>query len=94
MTHSSKHSFQRNKELFSQWSAVANASWFADVLIHARSAMMEERCTAEEMAGANRFVSIIINLCEADPPTPPMPTTGLVHDLDVRNHIKETKKEK
>ena len=74
--------FLKKKELCENWSAVANADWFAEVLTHARAVFMDMRPTAEEMRGAMAFEMTLRDLCEDEAPAPVFPQTGLRHDLD------------
>lgn len=77
----SKLAFQRNKKLADYWSDVSRSPDFDEVLIYGRSAMMESGMTLEQMQGANRIVSILQGLCEAEDVQSELPSPGLVHDM-------------
>tara|TARA_R110000868_G_C10836399_1_gene759728 strand:+ start:346 stop:630 length:285 start_codon:yes stop_codon:yes gene_type:complete len=77
----SKAAFQRNKELADLWAGVSRCPGFDEVLIYARSAMVESGMTWEQMQGANRLISIMKSLCDAEEAPSDLPTPGLVHDI-------------
>jgi len=83
---SSKEAFQRNEELAKAWVTVCKSSMFGSVLIHARSAMMEQGCTAEMLIGANRFVSTMLDLPEQELTAEQMKGPALVHDLGINRN--------
>lgn len=77
----SQSAFQRKKELAEFWATVSRNPDFTEVLVYARSAMVESGMTFEQMVGANRFLSILMGLCDATKEQTEMPSPGLVHDI-------------
>lgn len=79
-----KSLFQKNKELFGKWSAVAHSDWFAEVLVYARGAFLDARLGLNEdsLYGAKEYERILCDLAETEAGDIPAPKIGLQHDLD------------
>jgi hypothetical protein len=74
--------FQRDKSLHESWSAVTHSDWFERVLVFADSAMLEGKCTTEEMAGARKFRDALVSLAEDDKAKGFYPKPRLNHNID------------
>src|SRR4051812_43030351 len=75
--------FSKDRELSSNWNAVAKADWFGKVLTFARAELMEGTTLKPgEMEGAKRFENILLDLANLDAEHAHLPTSGLHHDYD------------
>jgi hypothetical protein len=74
--------FNKDKELRSQWAAVAASDWFQRVLMFARSEFIESNVTQEQLSGAKQFERILVTIIDPDY-TPPEPIRSPInHAID------------
>lgn len=85
----SKTVFQRNEDLSGKWAAVCKAAWFDEVVVHARSVMMEAGFEPGESRGAAAFVHILKTICDKEEEPMRMPRPPLEHDLNSTNERKK-----
>lgn len=79
-----KELFINNRTLSDQWNAVAKATWFSEVLMHARAQLLNsEGITPEHIKGAKDFESILLDLAERPDDKSPVLSPGLTHNLDI-----------
>ena len=78
-----KASFQRNKDLFDKWGAIAGSNWFEDVLSAASAEMWELGGTDEQMKGARNFINILQGLADKDTFNEGIPKSKLLDDLQI-----------
>lgn len=74
---SSKDVFLNHKELRSWWASVVDDPQFEEVLLFARSEMLESKPKSEGLEGALRYETILRTLPVVEDSSQPMPSTGL-----------------
>lgn len=80
---SPKELFRNNRALADQWNAVAKATWFSEVLMHARAQLFEsEKISPEQIEGAKKLEAILLDLAEGDGEKSGALSPGLVHQID------------
>jgi len=63
-----KEQFLRNKTMCDQWTAVCKTDWYATVLVHAMSDLLEGRnLTSEQQQGANLLKEVLFSIGDAEP---------------------------
>lgn len=77
----SKQLLHRNKALLKQWLAVANETWFEELLVYAKAAMVENGASSEDLLGANAFIAVLQDLAIGDPVSVEIPGPGLIADV-------------
>jgi hypothetical protein len=65
------------------WGPIANSNDFETVLVYAQSAFMEVKPSADEIQGAQLFLSVLKDLpLPPEKITEPLPGPELIHDVD------------
>lgn len=87
-----KERFLQNKDLADKWHAVSSSEWFEEVIVYARAQMIDTKITTEELDGARRFITTLLDLAEHEPRSAKFPSSGLNRNLDVPRRTLETPK--
>jgi hypothetical protein len=88
-----KDLFIKDKELCKWWGEISTSDNFGKVIVYARAQMFDEKCSSEELAGANKFIAALNRLDEAPATKPQFPSSGINHNLDVPRRTAQSKKE-
>jgi hypothetical protein len=91
-----KDHFLKDKDAAAKLNACAHADWFQHAIILARSEVADSGASAEENRGARKLADTLLQFGDPDPEgAQPFPSSGLVHDLDIKPREKkpEPKKE-
>lgn len=85
--------FIQQKDLRDKLVAVVKQDWFLQCLAYAKAELMDSHCaSAEELAGARAFESVLLTIGDEPDKIPPLPTSGLLYQEPVRKTDQQRKK--
>lgn len=85
MPYQSKELFHTNREDVKAAKAIVTSEAFERLVVMSKAAMSETNPPEEQMRGANKFVQFLMNLPDYDAPDVTLVTSGLTHELDVKD---------
>lgn len=90
-----KSLFAKQDDLRKKLLEVTTSEWFRQCLVYTQAEMMSRTSvSAENIAGANLFVSTLLGMCDDEPTDKPVIKSGLVHDLQPVKPLDQPKSEK
>ena len=85
----SKDLFCRSKDDVKSAIAITRGGIFDKMLAYARAEFMQRNPSVEQSAGANNFISILLDLPEEETAEPTWIESGISHDLSVPSREKK-----
>lgn len=74
--------FESKKDLRNWWARVIDDPRYAEVLLHARSMLLESVQGEAAINGARVYENILTSIASAPPTEAEMPNPGLLHNVD------------